>query len=409
MSEDRDLLMVSVSGQDRPGITAAMTRILVQHRVEVVDIEQASLQDILALTFLIDTTGSPSSQDGLVKDLLFEGRRFSLNLDFRLFSPEEVQAAGRRKLYVLTFFGGTNALYEFSNILGEENANIETITSLTQHCAKCVEMVINIHKIENLGRLKKRVLAKSHELNVDLAFQAMSTYRKNKRMIFFDMDSTLVDMEVIDEMARAAGVYSEVARVTEKAMRGELDFEDSLMQRTALLKGLKVETLEKIRDEMKLSTGVEQVAATLKGLGFKMAVLTGGFDFFADHLKERLSLDFAFANHLEVRDGVVTGRVLGTIIDAAQKARLLNQVAREQGIMLDQTVAVGDGANDALMLGQAGLGLSYNAKPVLDRVAHSAIGYTRLMNILYLLGVSEEDIARFTAIAPCPRPEAGAI
>ncbi|MFH1139716.1 MAG: phosphoserine phosphatase SerB [Pseudomonadota bacterium] len=393
MNEGRDLLMVSVSGPDRPGITAALTRIMVEHHVDVVDIEQASLQDLLALTFLVDLAQASSTEDGLIKDLLFEGRRFNLTLNFRLFSPREVQAAGRRKLYVLTFFGGTSALYELSNILGQENANIEMISSLTQHCAKCVEMIVNLRDAENLGRLKKRVLAMSHELNVDLAFQAMETYRKNKRLIFFDMDSTLVDMEVIDELARAAGVFPEVARVTEKAMRGELDFEDALIQRVALLRGLKVEVMEKIRDEMKLSAGVEQVVATLKNLGYKLAVLTGGFDFFAEHLQARLSLDFAFANHLEIKDGALTGRVVGRIIDAAQKARILNQVAREQGVMLDQTVAVGDGANDALMLGQAGLGLSYNAKPILDRVAHSAIGYTRLMNILYLLGISEDDIS----------------
>jgi phosphoserine phosphatase len=392
--ENKKLLMVIVSGKDRPGILAALTRVLVEHEVDILDIEQASLQDLLGLSFLIDTSRSESSKDSVIKDLLFEASHYNLTLNFRLFAEGEIKVESRNRLFVLTFFGGTRALAEYSAILGEENVNVEMITSLTQHRAKCVEMILDVDQARSLKRLKERIMSKSRELNVDLALQKMEAYRKNKRMIFFDMDSTLLDMEVIDELAARAGVEAEVSRVTEKAMRGDLDFEESLIQRVALLKGLPQEVLDDVRDNLKLSEGVEELTATLKDLGYIIGVVTGGFAFYADHLKERLGLDFAFANKLEVKNGVLTGRIVGDIVDATQKARLLNQHAHERGVLLDQTVAVGDGANDALMLGQAGLGLAYNAKARLDRVADAALGRTRLMNILYLLGITEEDMSQ---------------
>ncbi len=393
MTQDLELLMVTVSGQDRPGITAVFSRVLVQHNIELVDIEQASLQDLLGLTFLLDLSQATGSKDSVIKDLLFEASRLNLTLNFRLFSEREVRAVSKRNLYVLTYFGGTKALAELSAILGEESVNIETIANLTHHGPKCVEMVLNVHHTRSLSRLKERVLAKSHELDIDLALQKMEAYRKNKRLVFFDMDSTLVDVEVIDQMAERAGVGREVARITAKAMRGDFDFEEALRQRVALLKGLRVEELTQIREDLRLSEGVEEVVATLKRLGYKLGVVTGGFDFFSDHLKERLGLDFAFANRLEIKNEALTGRVTGPIVDAAQKARLVNQISNQEGILLDQTVVVGDGANDALMLGQAGLGIAYNAKKGLDRVAAGSLGRARLMNILYLLGITEPDMA----------------
>jgi phosphoserine phosphatase len=265
------------------------------------------------------------------------------------------------------------------------------ISNLTRHRARCVELTIDVNGVKNLGHLKERVIAKSHELNVDLALQKMEAYRKNKRLVFFDMDSTLVDMEIIDEMAERAGVFKEVSRITEKARRGDLDFEEALIQRVALLKGLKVEALEKIRSEMRLSEGAEDLVETLKGLGYKLGLVSGGFDYFADFLKERLRLDFSFANQLEIKDGALTGKVLGKIVDNTYKAKIVNMVSSEEGVLLDQTVAIGDGANDVLMLGQAGLGIAYNAKERVERAANMSVGRARLKNILYILGISEEE------------------
>ena len=392
MKEGKNLLMVNVSGQDRPGITATLVRVLMEHNVEVVDIEQASLQNFLGLYLLLDLSKASDSKDSVIKDLLFEASKLNLTLNFRFFSPNEVLALNQRNLYVLTHFGGTRALAELSRILGEENVNIEMISSLAHHDALSVEMILNVHSASSLSRLKQQIMVKSHELNIDLALQKMEAYRKNKRLIFFDMDSTLVDMEIIDEMARRAGVYREVSRITEKAMRGDFDFEESLIQRVALIKGLAVSELTEIRSNMRLSQGVEELTTTLKWLGYKLGVITGGFDFFSDYLKEKLGFDFAFANKLEIKNGVLTGRIVGPIIDAAQKARIVNQTSCDQGILLDQTVVVGDGANDALMLGQAGLGIAYNAKKGVDRAANVSLGRSRLKNILYLLGVTEKDI-----------------
>jgi len=392
MKEGNNLLMVNVSGQDRPGITATLVRVLMEHNVEVVDIEQASLQNLLGLYLLLDLSKASDSKDSVIKDLLFEASKLNLTLNFRFFSPNEVLALNQRNLYVLTHFGGTHALAELSRILGEEKVNIEMISSLAHHDALSVEMILNVNNASSLGRLKQQIMVKSHELNIDLALQKMEAYRKNKRLIFFDMDSTLVDMEIIDEMARRAGVYREVSRITEKAMRGDFDFEESLIQRVALIKGLAVSELTEIRNNMRLSQGVEELTTTLRWLGYKLGVITGGFDFFSDYLKEKLGFDFAFANKLEIKNNVLTGRIVGPIIDAAQKARIVNQTSCDQGILLDQTVVVGDGANDALMLGQAGLGIAYNAKKGVDRAANVSLGRSRLKNILYLLGVTEDDI-----------------
>lgn len=392
MKEGKNLLMVNVSGQDQPGITATLVRVLVEHNVEVVDIEQASLQNLLGLYLLLDLSKASDSKDSVIKDLLFEASKLNLTLNFRFFSPNEVLALNQRNLYVLTHFGGTHALAELSSILGEENVNIERISSLAHHDALSVEMILNVNSASSLGRLKQQIMVKSHELNIDLALQKMEAYRKNKRLIFFDMDSTLVDMEIIDEMALRAGVYREVSRITEKAMRGDFDFEESLIQRVALIKGLAVSELTEIRNNMRLSQGVEELTTTLRWLGYKLGVITGGFDFFSDYLKEKLGFDFAFANKLEIKNDILTGRIVGPIIDAAQKARIVNQTSCDHGILLDQTVVVGDGANDALMLGQAGLGIAYNAKKGVDRAANVSLGRSRLKNILYLLGVTEEDI-----------------
>lgn len=396
MEEKKDFVLVTVSGPDQPGITAAFSKILVDNRVEVVDIEQASLQDFLGLSFLLDTGGAKQSKDGVLKDLLFEASRLGLTLNFRLFSEKEVKARNSKNLFILTYFGDTRALAEISNVLAEENANIEMISNLTRHCAMCVELTIDVHEVKNLSRLKSRVIAKSHELNIDLALQKMEAYRKNKRLVFFDMDSTLIDMEMIDEMAKRAGVFKEVSRITEKAMRGDIDFEESLVQRVALLKGLKVEELERIRNEMKLSEGAEDLVDALKRLGFKLGLVSGGFDYFSDYLREKLGLDFSYANRLEIKNGALTGKVSGKIVDNAYKARIVNMVSSEQGILLDQTVAIGDGANDVLMLGQAGLGIAYNAKERLERAANMSLGRARLKNILYILGISEEEMGSWS-------------
>lgn len=400
MAEEK--LMVNVSGPDRPGIMANFSLILVRHGVEVVEVQQASLQGFLGLYFLLDLAHASTESDSVIKDLLYEANRSNLNLQFRLLAHQKPEEHLPPKRYVLTHFGGTRVLAELSRILFEGGVNIEAVSTFAHHGTRSMEMVVDARGVSSVEALKQRIMVKSRELHAGLGIQKMEAYRKNKRLVFFDMDSTLVDMEVIDEMARRAGVHREVARVTEKAMRGDIDFEESLIQRVGLLKGLRVEGLEEIRENIPLNPGVEDLVTTLKWLGYKLGIVTGGFDFFADHLKKKLGFDYAFANRLEIKSGILTGRVAGEIVDGAAKARIVNQTACDLGIHLDQTVVVGDGANDALMLAQAGLAIAYNGKKRLERVAHAALGPTGMTDILHLLGITEEDIADALA---CKAPQ----
>jgi phosphoserine phosphatase len=389
---EESLFMVSISGPDRPDILAAFAEVLQRHNIEIVDIQQASLQKTIGLHLLLKFGAAGQPKDSAIKDLLFESHRLHLTPNFQSLTPDKIQEIDHRKRLVLTYFGDTRAVAGLSQVLAEENANIEIISTQTHHGARSFEMIVNIAGLTRVDRLKSRTMAKSRELNVDLAVQNMVAHRKNKRMICFDMDSTLVDMEGIDEMARKAGVHREVARITDKAMRGDLDFEESLRQRVAMLRGLTLDEVMGIRNQMILSRGTEELLTTLKWLGFKLGIVSGGFDIFSDYLKDKFSLDFAYANRLEIKHGALTGKVSGNIVDAAQKARLVNQVACDMGIPLDQVVAIGDGANDSLMLTQAGLGIAYNAKKGLDRVANAALSKARFNHVFHLLGITEEDI-----------------
>jgi len=400
MTEDKRYLIVTVSGPDRPGVLAALTEILVRHRVEIMDVQQASLNRLLGLYLLLDLSQVAGADEDVIKDLLYQAKQLDLNLNFQPQPETEVGAVSQSHLFVLTHFGGTGFLADLARVLAAENVNIQSMATVRHHSTRSTEMIINVRKATSLTRLKERIMAKSRENNTDVALQRVQAYRKNKRLIFFDVDSTLVDMEIIDEMARRAGTYRAVARITEKAMQGEFDFEESLIQRVALLKGLSVDVLTEIRDSLKLSKGAEDLATALKWLGYKTAIVTGGFDFFADYLKERLGFDYAYSNALEIENRALTGRVTGNIVDAAEKARLVNQTACDLGILLDQTVVVGDGANDALMLGQAGLAIAYNAKRALDRVANVSLSKTRLAHIFHLLGITEEDLREATQCKP---------
>lgn len=386
------LLIVNSFGPDRPGIVAAFLKVLLEYEIEIVDIELVSLQNTLGMHLLLRLKETGKFQERVIKDLLFEGSKHNLTLTYQLISEDKLHTVSSRKFMILTHFGDTRSVAELSNLMGEENVNIEFISSHSHHAARSFEMTINIAAHSNVDRLKNRLMIKSRELNIDLAIQSMAAYRKNKRMICFDMDSTLVNMEGIDEMARKAGVHREVARITEKAMRGDFDFEEALRQRVAMLKGLALDDVMDIRNHMMLSEGAEELLTTLKWLGFKLGIVSGGFDIFADYLKDRFNLDFAFANQLDMKNGVLTGKLNGEIVDAARKARNLNQVACDLVIPLDQVVAIGDGANDALMLSQAGLGIAYNAKKGLDRVANVALSEANFNHIFHLLGIAEEDI-----------------
>ncbi len=393
---DHKMILVTMTGPDRPGIIAAVTGEIAAVGARIRDIEQTVTHTLLSLSILIDFPTGESDQKPLIKDLLFLAKELGLDLDFQVISEADYRRKTNRHAYVVTILGGqvnASALARVSGILAEHEVNIERISKLTQGQLRCVELLITTLPELDVRGLTRKLLHAGANLGVDIAVQKESLYRRAKRLVVMDMDSTLIQIEVIDELARVAGVGDQVAEITERAMNGELDFQGSLRERVALLKGLGAEALEQVYRNIPLTPGARNLVRILKRLGYKTAVISGGFKFFTDRLKEELGLDYAFANQLQIEDGVVTGQVKGMIVDGARKAQLLEEIAEKEGITLDQVIAIGDGANDLPMLGKAGLGIAFNAKARVREQADFHINQQSLDSILYLLGLSEKEMA----------------
>jgi phosphoserine phosphatase len=313
-----------------------------------------------------------------------------------------VQQQGKDR-FVLTILARrvtAENLTHISKAVSEQGLNIQDITRLTGRVSlnarsesdkACIELTLQ-GQPTSLESLRKRFLEISTELNVDVAFQVDSVYRRNRRLVCFDMDSTLIEAEVIDELAKAAGVGDQVAAITEEAMQGKLDFQESFRKRMALLKGLDESVLQEIAKNLPITEGAQRLMTTLKAYGYKTAILSGGFTYFGQYLQKKLGIDFVFANHLDIVDGKVTGNVKGDIVDGAMKADLLRKLAQEEGIQLAQTIAVGDGANDLPMLSEAGLGIAFRAKPIVKESASHSISTLGLDAVLYFLGFRDQEI-----------------
>lgn len=390
---DAAQILVTVTGPDRPGVTSTLMGILADKGAGLDDVEQVVVQGQLTLCLLITV---PASSD-VLKELLFAAKQLQMELDFKPVEAEEAGAAipdpGRR--YVITAIGrslGPRALHALASTLAGEGANIEKISRLSEGALASLEIHAKLPSDRDHEHLKRLLLAVATRSSFDVSLQRESLYRRSKRLVVMDMDSTLIQIEVIDELARRYNVGDRVARITEQAMRGEMDYDDSLRQRVSLLKGLDAKVLENICSELPLTEGAETLIRVLKRLGYRIAVLSGGFSTAAEALKRRLGLDYAFSNQLEITDGKLTGRVTGPIVNAQRKAELLELIAQLEGVLLDQTIAVGDGANDALMLERAGLGIAFHAKPTLRERADTAISAGGLDSILYLLGLSAREI-----------------
>ncbi|RME56286.1 MAG: phosphoserine phosphatase SerB [Deltaproteobacteria bacterium] len=390
-------LAITATGRDRPGITAAITRVIAEAGLPLLEVEQATLQDLLALSFLVDLEPAAESK-AVFKDLLFAAWELGVTLDFKILTAGDLIDEGERTLYVLTCLGEEAAgmLAAVSQIVAGENANIVSIRTLARTASGALELLIDTGLVPSMAKLRQRLLRASTRLGFDMALQREEDYRRSKRLVVFDMDSTLIENELIVELAKAAGVAEGVAEITEGAMRGAIDFERALRHRVALLEGLSLEKIEAVLEGVRLSHGVEELITVLRRLGFKIAVISGGFDILTRRLEKRLGLDYAFANRLEIEEGRLTGRIEGEIIDDLRKAQLVEEIARAEGIGLDQVVAIGDGANDILMLGRAGLGIAYNAKEIVRKAADASVAARRMSNILYLLGVTERDLANLT-------------
>ncbi|HEB96073.1 MAG TPA: phosphoserine phosphatase SerB [Sedimenticola thiotaurini] len=401
----REIILLNITGRDHPGLTAALADVLADHGINILDIGQAVIHDHLSLGMLLEVP--PEAQSGpVIKELLFQAHQLGLNIDFTPIDEEQyeewVGLQGKPR-YIVTLLGRkltARNIAQVARVASRHGLNIDGITRLSgrfslrrddPHRRACVEFSVRGEPARE-GALRQELLEISGTEEVDVAFQADDLYRRNRRLIVFDMDSTLIQVEVIDELARAAGVGDRVAAITEAAMRGEIDFKESFRRRMALLKGLDAGVLERIAADLPITEGAERLISSLKRLGYRIGILSGGFTYFARHLQQRLGVDCISANELEIENGVLTGRVSGEIVDGARKAELLQQMAREMGIGLQQVIAVGDGANDLPMLGLAGLGVAFHAKPVVRDNARHAISTLGLDGILYLLGVRDREL-----------------
>lgn len=401
----RELYLINVSGEDRTGVTRTLTRILSEYNASILDIGQAVIHDFLTLGMLVEIPPDSDSAP-VLKELLFQGHEMGMKVKFSPISPEDythwVAQQGKAR-NIITVLGRTlraEHLTLVTEVLSEHGLNIDVITRLSgrlplegpkEHTPyACVELSVRGTSPDPDG-MRARFLDISHETGIDIAFQADDVYRRNRRLVAFDMDSTLVQTEVIDELAIEAGVGEQVAVITERAMRGELDFKESFRERLALLKGLPESALERVAERLPLTDGVERLFETLHELGFSIAILSGGFGYFGRLLQEKLGVDYVYANELEIVDGKVTGRVVGDIIDGAKKAELLKHIAKQEGISLNQVIAVGDGANDLPMLRLAGLGIAFRAKPLVKQNAKQALSTVGLDGILYLIGVRDRE------------------
>jgi phosphoserine phosphatase len=388
-------VLVTVTGPDHPGITARLTSIIAEAEAQLLDIEQVVVQGQLTLAFLV----SMKADRGLLKELLFAAKSLGVELDF---APVDTSAGGESlaQRYVATAIGrrlGARELYQVSSALAAHGANIERIHRLSQGELGSVEIQLGLPAGQDPEPLKRALLELAMGGTFDVALQREGIFRRSKRLVVMDMDSTLISIEVIDELARAAGVMNQVRAITERAMQGEMDYDDSLRQRLKFLEGLDVAVLRRIAAELPLTEGAETMVRVLQRLGYRIAVVSGGFSIAADALKARLGLDYAYANTLEVVNGKLTGRVVGPIVNARRKAELLETIAQAEGVLLDQVIAVGDGANDLLMLERAGLGIAFHAKRKLREAADTSITAAGLDAILYLLGISARELREVSA------------
>lgn len=394
------LILITMTGPDRPGVLATMSeQIAATGGAQIRDIEMTVTQRQMVLTLLLDLSAESASHKPLVKDLLFSAKELGLHFDFTVVDAVQTPSS-RGPLYVVTLLAAeisAAGLAAVAQVLVQNQANIERISRLTQGGLRCVELLVSAGDHLNLRQLKRELLQVGSGLQLDVAVQRESLYRRAKRLVVMDMDSTLIQIEVIDELARLAGAGAAVARITEQAMNGELDFRQSLQQRVAHLKGLSVTALEEVYRNIPFTPGARELVRILKRLGFRTAVISGGFGFFTQRLQQELGLDYAYANELEMIDGQLTGRTLGPVIDGEAKARLLEQIAVSEGLSLDQVIAIGDGANDLPMLGRAGLGIAFNAKARVREQADTHISQPGLDSILFLLGLSERELAEIVA------------
>ena len=395
-----EILLLSVSGHDKPGVARALLAVLEKNGARVLDLGQAVVHEALALGMLVETDGSIID---LQEQVLAVATTNNVAARFSTISSKDFESwthrSERQRLVVTVLAPSLTAghLAKMAGVLTDCGLNIEAIERLSsresllqENGRACVQFRVSGERAD-LSGLRAKCLRLAQETGIDVAIQDEAQYGRSRRLIAFDMDSTLIQAEIIDELARMKGVGEEVSRVTEAAMRGEIDFKQSFTRRLSLLRGLPEQRVYELLERVPMTDGAERLIRTLKAQGYKTAILSGGFTFFGRHLQQRLGIDYLHANELEMNDGIVTGNVIPPIMDGQRKAEMLKKIAEEQDIPLEQAIAVGDGANDLPMLNLAGMGIAFRAKPVVRQNAQHAISSLGLDAILYLLGIRDRD------------------
>ena len=401
MGQKDEIILININGTDRPGVTAALTEILAKNNAVILDIGQADIHNNLSLGILFQS--SEGNSGDILKELLFKSYELDVNIRFNPITEEAynqwVSMQGKNR-YIITILGRkltARQIAGVTRIVADQDMNIDDIKRLTGRIpldenARTPKASVEF-SVRGTPRDKEQMKADfmklSAEQEMDISFQEESMYRRMRRLICFDMDSTLIETEVIDELAIRAGVGDQVKAITEAAMRGEIDFCESFRQRCALLKGLDVSVMQEIAENLPITEGVDRLMRILKKVGFKIAILSGGFTYFGNYLKQKYNIDYVYANELEVENGKLTGRHVGDIVDGKRKAELLRLIAQVENVDIRQTVAVGDGANDLPMISIAGLGIAFHAKPKVKATAKQSISTIVLYGILYFLGYKD--------------------
>lgn len=400
--EKQEQILVGIAGQDRPGVTASVTEILARYDAQILDIGQADIHSTLSLGILFRIKERLSGQ--VMKELLFKATELNINIDFKPVTDEEyeewVNQQGKNR-YILTVIGrdlSAKQVAVASRAIRDQGLNIDSIIRLTgrrslfhpeRNVRACIEFSMR-GTPHSLAEMQSQLMQMSGELAFDFSIQRDNMFRRMRRLICFDMDSTLIQTECIDELAMRAGVGDKVKAITESAMRGEIDFKESFRQRVELLKGLDASVMREIAETMPITEGAERLMSVLKRYGYKIAILSGGFTYFGQYLQRKFNIDYMYANELEIgEDGKLTGRYIGDIVDGQRKAELLKLIAQVEKVDLAQTIAVGDGANDLPMLSIAGLGIAFHAKPRVVANAKQAINTIGLDGVLYFLGFKD--------------------
>lgn len=399
-----EVILINVSGQDKPGLMSLLMETLASYDAHILDIGQAVIHEDLALGLLVRVDESQAG--AITKEVMFRANEAGSTIRISTVSDQNyrlwLEASGKTR-YILTLLAagsGSAPLHAVSKLTHRFGLNIDTVRRLSDRgetaargdgSRLCVEMRLR-GKLADLAEVESQLMQAAEALDFDFSLQEDTVFRRNRRLVAFDMDSTLITEEVIDELAAEHGVGEQVSVITAQAMAGEIDFKESFRRRAALLRGMPLSVLRQVANRVQLNSGADRLVAALQHFGYKTAVISGGFQYVGEHLQQKLGIDYVFANSLEVKDGVMTGEVSGEIVDAQRKAQLLRETAANEGIALQQTIAIGDGANDLPMLSTAGLGVAFHAKQVVRETARHAISNFGLDAVLYLIGFSDRDI-----------------